>query len=358
MIDKVQNINCVLLNNSSITNSKLSNTNINISSDLNIAKGEKGDRIELRLNDKYIQYKYPDTDWINLFSVDDLASDTFATVIELNKKANKIDLDTIEIKIENHLINHPKGFSGNYNDLTNKPTIPIVDVNKEYVDTQLNKKSNLHEHPYLSNNTIIPTKNSQLQNDSNYTTKSYVDKSISDASFGGGASDLSKYATKEELNTKANIAHEHTEYIKEHQDISHKADRSELHSHANKSIIDAVTSAKVKEWDSKSNFSGSYNDLTNKPTIPIIDVTKAYVDTELLKKSNTTHTHNELHSHSNKNAIDAITTIKINEWNNKSNFSGNYNDLTNKPNVATIEYVNNIVGSISSTLDDILGEVL
>ena len=32
------------------------------------------------------------------------------------------------------------GFSGDYNDLINKPNIPVVDVDKEYVDNELNKK--------------------------------------------------------------------------------------------------------------------------------------------------------------------------------------------------------------------------
>ena len=40
------------------------------------------------------------------------------------------------------------------------------------------------------------------------------------------------------------------------------------HTHENKAIIDNITSGKVSEWDGKSDFSGSYNDLTNKPTIP------------------------------------------------------------------------------------------
>ena len=46
------------------------------------------------------------------------------------------------------------------------------------------------------------------------------------------------------------------------------------HGHDNKSILDSITSTKVNNWDkaythSQSlHFSGNYNDLTNKPTIP------------------------------------------------------------------------------------------
>jgi hypothetical protein len=41
-----------------------------------------------------------------------------------------------------------------------------------------------------------------------------------------------------------------------------------------------VTDAEKTAWNEKSNFSGNYNDLTNKPTIPSIDglATTSYVD--------------------------------------------------------------------------------
>lgn len=38
------------------------------------------------------------------------------------------------------------------------------------------------------------------------------------------------------------------------------------HTHANKDILDGITADKTAEWDGKSDFSGSYNDLTDKPT--------------------------------------------------------------------------------------------
>jgi hypothetical protein len=40
------------------------------------------------------------------------------------------------------------------------------------------------------------------------------------------------------------------------------------HSHSNLSTLNKITEAKTKTWDAKSDFSGSYNDLTNKPVIP------------------------------------------------------------------------------------------
>ena len=55
------------------------------------------------------------------------------------------------------------------------------------------------------------------------------------------------------------------------------------HTHSNLSTLNKVTESKLREWNNKSNFSGSYNDLTNKPT----DLaTESYVNQEL-EKTNT-----------------------------------------------------------------------
>lgn len=43
---------------------------------------------------------------------------------------------------------------------------------------------------------------------------------------------------------------------------------SKSHSHDNKSVLDEITSDKVTAWNNKSDFSGNYNDLSDKPTIP------------------------------------------------------------------------------------------
>lgn len=51
-------------------------------------------------------------------------------------------------------------------------------------------------------------------------------------------------------------------------DLSTYAKKTDLHDHSNKTILDGITTSKINEWDSKSDFSGNYNDLTNKPTIP------------------------------------------------------------------------------------------
>ena len=60
-------------------------------------------------------------------------------------------------------------------------------------------------------------------------------------------------------------------------------------------------------------FSGSYDDLTDKPTIPtaLSDLT-----------DDTSHR--------------LVTDTEKETWNNKSDFSGSYTDLTNKPSIPTV----------------------
>ena len=182
-------------------------------------------------------------------------------------------------------------FSGNYNDLTNKPVIPTV-----------------------------PTDISELNNDVGYIT-----------------SIPSEYVTETELNAKG--------YLTEHQDISNLATKNELHSHSNKTVLDEITSAKIASWDNKSDFSGSYNDLSDKPTIPIVptkvseftndagyltSIPSEYVtENELNEKGYLTEHQDlsgyakkeDLHSHNNKSVLDSITQENIDNWNNNNEYT-------------------------------------
>ena len=284
-----------------------------------------------------------------------------ANVSDLHSHTNKTVLDGITSAKVNEW-NNKSTFDGNYNNLINKPNIPTkvsqLTNDSEYLTTHQDlsdyaKKSDLevkadkgelHSHSNksvlddittskvtewnnkstfdgnynsLTNKPTMPTKTSQLNNDSGFIT-----------------SIPSEYVTETELNDKG--------YLTQHQDISHKADKTELHSHTNKTVLDGITNAKVTEWNNKSTFSGNYNDLTNKPTIPSLNgyATEQYVNEEIEKIDVTEQLtdyakKSELHSHSNKTVLDGISSTKVSEWNNKSNFSGNYNDLTNKPTIPT-----------------------
>ncbi len=74
-----------------------------------------------------------------------------------------------------------------------------------------------------------------------------------------------------------------------------------------------VTDVEKTTWNNKSNFSGSYNDLSNKPTIPTT-----------LSQLSEDSTHR------------VVSDTEKTAWNNKSNFSGSYNDLTDKPTIPDV----------------------
>lgn len=113
--------------------------------------------------------------------------------------------------------NSKSDFSGSYNDLTDKPTIPTVNnatltIQKNGTNVQTftaNASSN------KTANITVPTKTSDLTNDSGYIT-GYTE---TDPVF------------------LASAAH-------------------------------GISASDISNWNGKSDFSGSYNDLTNKPTIP------------------------------------------------------------------------------------------
>ena len=184
-------------------------------------------------------------------------------------------------------------FSKDYNDLTNKPTIPSVDglatetyVKNAIANAQLGGEdgSNIDLSGFATKDDLFSKDYNDLINKptipsiEGLATETYVKNEIANAQLGGGEGsniDLSGYATKDDLDEKANISDIPTRtsqltndnnfiteipseyiteielnnmgYLTEHQDISHLANRDEL-------------------------FSKDYNDLTNKPTIPSKDI--------------------------------------------------------------------------------------
>ena len=67
--------------------------------------------------------------------------------------------------------------------------------------------------------------------------------------------------------TKVSQLENDSGYLKEHQDLTPYAKTTDLTAHTGNSTVH-VTAEERAKWNGKSNFSGSYTDLTNKPTIP------------------------------------------------------------------------------------------
>jgi len=87
-----------------------------------------------------------------------------------------------------------------------------------------------------------------------------------------------------------------------------------------------ITSEDINNWDNKSDFSGSYTDLTDKPTLfsgNYNDLTNKPTIPDELSDLQDDSTHR------------LVTDSEKETWGNKSDFSGSYNDLTDTPTIPT-----------------------
>ena len=171
--------------------------------------------------------------------------------------------------------------------------IPTEYITESELNTELSNKANVSDIPSLDG----------------YATETFVTNKIAEASLSGGEVDLSGYATKDELETKADISSIPTKtsqltndsgfitsvpseyiteseldakgYLTEHQDITGKAD---------KTYVDTELAKKANV-----SHTHSYNDLTDKPVIPSVDnlATKEELTNGLATKANVSHTHDQ-----------------------------------------------------------------
>ena len=199
--------------------------------------------IKLKANNGNIDLKAP-IKQVGGGAVDSVNGMTGDVVLDIPSKTSDLVNDSGFLTEHQSLAEYAKKselFSKDYNDLTNKPTIPSIDglASTSYVDSKVAEID-------------VPTKTSDLINDSGFLTEhqslaDYAKKSdIPDVS--GFITEIpSEYVTETELEAKG--------YLTEHQSLSEYAKKSEL-------------------------FSKDYNDLTNKPTIPSVEglASTQYVD--------------------------------------------------------------------------------
>ena len=256
--------------------------------------------------------------------------------------------------------NSKSDFDGDYENLTNKP-----DLSKYYTETKVNNaitNADLSSKYALKENLDSHTSDDEIHvtaiDKENWDNKSEFSGKYEDLTGIPDPVDLSKYALNETVEANKKLADDH-------------AANEDIH----------VTATDKKNWNNKSNFSGSYNDLTDVPdavdltpyattefvTQKIAEAkldednidlsayyTKTEVDTAIANIEHPTVDLSEYASKTdfdtNKVATDAHienTVIHVTEddkiaWNAKSNFSGDYNDLTNAPNI-TEDESNNLV---------------
>ena len=256
--------------------------------------------------------------------------------------------------------NAKSNFSGSYNDLTDKPIVPTVPTktseltndsnfvcDSSYVHTdnnytstektklseiesgaQVNVQSNWNESDsssdaYIKNKPTIPSALSDLSDDSTHRVVTDTEKSTwngkqstidSSNKLSADLVDDSNATNKFVTASDITAWNAKSDFSGSYNDLSNKPTiPSALNHLSDDSTHRVVTDTEKAAWNAKSDFSGSYNDLTNKPTIPTA-----------LSDLSDDSTHR------------IVSDTEKSTWNAKSNFSGSYNDLSNKPTIPTV----------------------
>lgn len=257
----------------------------------------------------------------------------------LSQKANLNDLSTV-------------AYSGSYIDLSNKPNIPTKTsdltndsnfisnsdlsgsyYNKSQTDNLLSLKVNTNDlstvatsgqYSDLSGLPSIPNKTSDLTNDSNFVSSS----SLATVATSGSYNDLlDKPSIPSVIPSVVQTTGSSTTDV-----MSQNAVTTVLSSKADSSNLSSVA------------ISGSYSDLSNKPTIPTktSDLTNDsnFVSSSSLATVATTGSYNDL---SSKPTIPSKTSQLTNDSNFVSSSSlatvatsGSYSDLSNKPTIPSV----------------------
>ena len=198
--------------------------------------------------------------------------------------------------------------SGDYDDLTNKPTIPDPQVQADWTESDSTKAS------YIKNKPSLPS--AQIQSDWNQTNSSEVDyiknKPTNVSAFNNDAGYSTFSGDYDDLTNKPSIPSKTSDLTNDSGFITTETDPIFTASPAH-----GISAADITAWNGKSDFSGSYNDLTDKPTIPA-----AQIQSDWNQSDNTA-----LDYIKNKPNIPVVPTLA------PVATSGDYDDLTNKPTI-------------------------
>ena len=245
------------------------------------------------------------------------------------------------------------GESGNYNNLENKPSINSVTLtgNKTPADLGLYGTNNAPPYPVESVNaktgkvvltasdvnalpdtTVIPTKTSDLTNDSGFLTSAPV----SSVNGKTGAVVLNASDVKALPNT--------TTYVSTVDGSSGAVTTNAVKTTA-QSLSDAQkTQARTNIGAGTSSFSGNYGDLSNKPTIPskTSDLTNdsGFINASGAPVQSVDGDTGTVTTNAVKVVAQTLTEAqkgiaRTNIGAGTSSFSGDYGDLTNKPTIPT-----------------------
>lgn len=213
--------------------------------------------------------------------------------------------------------------------------------------------------------TKIPSKTSDLQNDSGFLTehqdlsdyalKSEVPKSASDVGADASGTAESKVSEHNISDTAHNDIRLLIQGLIERLNALADSDDETLdqmsevvaYIKSNKSLIDAITTSKVNVSDIINNLT---TNLSNK-------VLSASMGVELKKLIDAIKVPVNLSELAGDTTHRTVTDAEKTSWNNKSTFSGNYNDLTNKPSLFSGNY-NDLTGKPTLITEERVNELI
>jgi len=290
---------------------------------------------------------------------------TWANVPNANITESSVTQHQAALSITESQISDLSHFSGSYTDLTNKPTIPtnnteltngagyattsyvdsevagIVDTAPEALNTLNELAAALGDDANFATTTSTALGN-RLRVDTNaqgltatQKTNAKTNLGLSTVATSGAYGDLSGLPTIPTNNNElTNGAGYITDYTVTEGDVT-----------AHQSAL-SITESQISDL---SHFSGSYTDLTNKPTIPTNNneltngagyITASSTDTLTNKSGNVSQFTNDSGyktsvTESDVTAHQSALSITESQISDLSHFSGSYTDLTNKPTIPT-----------------------
>ena len=263
-------------------------------------------------------------------------------------------------------------FSGDYEDLTNKPDLDVYNDSLEIdilsTDLENNYYNTTEVDIEITNlqNSMVTDTNETLRVDDLYNIVGSLNN------FSGNYSDLLNQPDLSVYNQSSDINNLNTNLDTNYYNKSETYNRteveslvnnvdvsSELSNYYNKSETYNVSeinninlslsndlSNLENEVNSLNNFSGNYSDLVNKPNLSVynqsseIDSLNTNLNTNYYNKSETynrTEVDREITNLQNSMVTDTNETLRVDDLYNivgsLNNFSGNYSDLTNLPNL-------------------------
>ena len=272
---------------------------------------------------------------------DELMNDVNAAISE----TNNLDIDIQTTKDNTEVVITRKdgtekraivsnGGTSNYSDLENKPKINNVELvdNKSLDDLGIQPKGN-----YVTDPGYVHT-------DNNYTDE---EKSKLDSIEEGAEVNKVNSVNNQTGHVVINVPKKTSDLVNDSGFIMGYTETDPTVP----SYVKNITQENIDSWNNKSNFSGSYNDLNDKPTIPTVPTNVSSFTND---EGYLTYAPDEYITETELNAKGYLTEHQdLSSYAKTTEIPTNVSELTNDSEYTTKTYVDGLVGDIEALLGGI-----